>query len=70
MTVTAEQVLRANIKKFRNAKKLTQEELSEMAGISRDYLSEIERGLRFPSMKRLDMIAVALGLDTYKLLKP
>ncbi len=70
MTVTAEQVLRTNIKKFRNAKKLTQEELSEMAGISRDYLSEIERGLRFPSMKRLDMIAVALGLDTYKLLKP
>lgn len=70
MMVTAEQVLRTNIKKFRNAKKLTQEELSEMAGISRDYLSEIERGLRFPSMKRLDMIAVALGLDTYKLLKP
>ena len=70
MTVTAEQVLRTNIKKFRNAKKLTQEELSEMAGISRDYLSEIERGLRFPSMKRLDMIAVALWLDTYKLLKP
>ena len=70
MTVTAEQVLRTNIKKFRNAKKLAQEELSEMAGISRDYLSEIERGLRFPSMKRLDMIAVALGLDTYKLLKP
>ena len=70
MTVTAEQVLRTNIKKFRNAKKLTQEELSEMAGISRDYLSEIERGLRFPSMKRLDMIAVALELDTYKLLKP
>ena len=70
MTVTAEQVLRTNIKKFRTAKKLTQEELSEMAGISRDYLSEIERGLRFPGMKRLDMIAIALGVDTYKLLKP
>ena len=70
MTVTAEQVLRTNIKKFRKAKKLTQEKLSEMAGISRDYLSEIERGLRLPGMKRLDMIATALGIDTYKLLKP
>ncbi len=59
-----------NIKKYRIAKKLTQEQLSEMCEISCDYLSEIERGKRHPSMKRLDVIAYALNIDAYKLLMP
>lgn len=59
-----------NIKEYRISRKLTQEKLSELCEISCDYLSEIERGKRFPSLKRLDMIAEALGVDTYKLIKP
>lgn len=70
MVVTAKETLKINLRKYRLARKLTQDQLSEMSGISRDYLSEIERGIRFPGMKRLDMIAAALNVDTYKLLKP
>ena len=40
------ETLRKNIKKYRLEKGLTQEKLSELTGISTDYLSEIERGKR------------------------
>ena len=49
---------------------LTQEKLSELLGISSDYLSEIERGKRTPSFKRLDLIASVLNIDVYKLFLP
>lgn len=59
-------LLQTNIKKFRIEKKLSQEALSEKAGISCDYLSEIERGKKTPSIKRLCLIADALEIDIYK----
>lgn len=70
MVIKARETIPKNIKKYRIAKMLSQEKLSEMSNVSCDYLSEIERGKRFPSMKRLDMIAEALGVDSYKLLMP
>ncbi len=60
-------LLQSNIKKYRTEKKLSQEVLSEKAGISCDYLSEIERGRKTPSIKRLCLIADALEIDVYKL---
>ena len=59
-------LIRTNIKKYRNAARLTQEQLSEKAGVSCDYLSEIERGKKNPSLKRLLLIADALGIEPYK----
>ena len=46
------EILINNIKYFRSLKNLTQEKLSEISGISKDYLSEIERGKKTPSIKR------------------
>ena len=57
------EILINNIKYFRS---LTQEKLSEISGISKDYLSEIERGKKTPSIKRLIKIAEALDIDVYK----
>ena len=51
-----------NIKKFRQEKKLTQEQLSELCDISQDYLSEIERGKKTPSLKRFILIAEKLEI--------
>lgn len=61
------ELLKQNIKKYRLSKNLTQEKLSEISGISSDYLSEIERGKRIPSLKRLLLIAEALEVELYKL---
>lgn len=59
-------LLQSNIKKFRTEKKLSQEVLSEKADISCDYMSEIERGKKVPSIKTLCKIADALEIEVYK----
>ena len=57
-----------NIAFYRIQNNLTQDKLSEISKISSDYLSEIERGKKVPSIKCLIMIANALNIDAYKLL--
>lgn len=66
MANSTTEILINNIKYFRSLKNLTQEKLSEISGISKDYLSEIERGKKTPSIKRLIKIAEALDIDIYK----
>ena len=68
MTNSTENILKENIKKYRQLKGYSQEKLSEIANISADYLSEIERGKKLPSFKRFLMIANALNVEPYKFL--
>ena len=70
MTNSTTQYLKENIKAYRIAKKYTQEKLSELTGISTDYISEIERGKKLPSFKRFFKIAEALDVPAYKFLLP
>lgn len=70
MANSTKEIFRQNLKYYRNKLNLTQEQLSERSNISSDYLSEIERGKRTPSFKRLDLIANALGIEVYKLFLP
>jgi len=67
MTNSTIDILRNNIKKYRLAKDYTQEKLSEISGVSTDYISEIERGKKTPSLKRIIIIAKALEIEVYKL---
>ena len=62
MTNSTIKTIQENIKKYRQSKKLTQEELSELCNISCDYLSEIERGKKTPSLKRFLLIAEKLNV--------
>ncbi len=66
MTNSTIKLVQANIKKYRHERGYSQEELSEIAGISRDYLSEIERTKKIPSLKRLLQIAEALEVPAFK----
>ena len=54
-------VIGTNIRKLRNGKKWSQEQLAAEAGIDRSYLSEIENGQKNLSVIMLHQIAVALG---------
>jgi len=56
-----------NIRKLRNSRKLSQEELAFNAGIDRSYLSEIENGHKNLSVVVLDQIASALGVKIMQL---
>ena len=67
MANSTSEIFRNNLKFYRNRKGYTQETLSEICGISTDYLSQIERGKRTPSFKRMELIAKALDIEVYKL---
>lgn len=58
---------RKNIRKLRKQQGLTQEKLAEMSGIDQDYISEIERGKKNPSIKTLDSIITALKIKPHVL---
>ena len=51
------------IREQRNTARLSLRKLSEAAGISNPYLSQIERGLRKPSAEILQQIAKALRIS-------
>jgi len=56
-----------NIRKYRKLKSLTQENLSEVTGIDRTYISDVERGLRNIAIINLEKIAKALEVNVEKL---
>lgn len=53
MTNSTIKLIQEKIKQIRKEHGLTQEKLSEKCNISWDYLSEIERNKKVPSLKRL-----------------
>ena len=55
---------------LRQYRGLTQEELAEKAGLSRPYLTEIETGRKNGSVKALNLLAKALGVEPGLLLQP
>ena len=55
--------LGAFIREQRNSARLSLRRLSDLAGISNPYLSQIERGLRKPSAEILQQIAKALRIS-------
>ena len=63
MTNSTIKIIQTRIKEFRLQKGFTQEKLSEMCNISTDYLSEIERGKKVPSLKRFLIIAQKLNVS-------
>ena len=55
------------VKKMRKSVKITQQKLAEKVGLSDKYIGAIERGERSPSVKTLDKIANALGIELLEL---
>ena len=60
--------LGANVKRLRQAKGLSQEELAFEADMHRTYISGIERGKRNPTITVLERVAMALGTTSSDLL--
>ena len=58
-----------NIKKNREKKGLSQEELANIAGFARTYISLIERGKRNLSLMNICRFAKALDLKPFELIK-
>ena len=58
-----------NIKHFRFHRQFSQAELAERAGISITFLSNIERGLKYPKAQVLGQIALGLNVEVWQLFK-
>ncbi len=56
-----------NLKKLRKLKGITQEELSEQIGMNARQISKLETGSHFPSVKNLEKICMALGVQPWEL---
>jgi len=63
-------VLAGNIKLYRGRRNWSQADLSEKAGLSIVYLSDIERGNKWPYLDTLVKIAEALEVEPFELIKP
>ncbi len=61
--------LGARIAYLRKERKMSQLELAIESGVSKSYLSDLERGKRNPSSLTLRRIALALHVDPGKLLE-
>lgn len=59
-----------NVRRIRQRKGLTQEQLAEASGYSQQYISGLEKGLRNPTVITVFEIASALGVGHLDLLRP
>ena len=57
------------IKELRSTKGITQEDLAELSGLSRQYVGDVERGNRNISLVNIEKIATALEITLSELLK-
>lgn len=55
------------LRRLRDSKKLTQNELAFDADMDRSYLSDIERGVKNPTLYNVYRLSLALNIPTSKL---
>jgi transcriptional regulator with XRE-family HTH domain len=58
-----------NVKRVRQEKRLTQEQLAELSGFSQQYISGLEQGRRNPTIVSLYELATALGVSHMELVR-
>ncbi len=59
---STKQKLGKKVRTLRLSKGWSQEKLGEYSGLDRTYISDIERGVRNPSLKSLEMLSKALKI--------
>ncbi|MHC2662568.1 helix-turn-helix domain-containing protein [Bradyrhizobium diazoefficiens] len=60
----------ANLRRLRAERGLTQDDLAYEAKVSRSYLSQLEKGAFYASLKILEKLSLALGVEPYELIMP
>lgn len=63
------EVFATNLRRWRQVRGLSQDDLAYEAEVSRSYLSQLETGSHDASLKIVDRLAKALGVEPAELLK-
>jgi transcriptional regulator with XRE-family HTH domain len=69
MAMDLKKAMAMNVRRARQARELTQEELADRAGLSVRYLGSIERGKVSASVTVLGQVAQALRIDPCELIR-
>ena len=62
-------IIKANIRYYRTQSNMTQEDLAEKAQVSWSYLSAIESGSKYPSLKFIMKMARALDVELFQMFR-
>lgn len=62
-------IFASNVRKYRTERNLSQEDLADLSGLHRTYISAVECERRNISIENIEKIATALNIDAYLLLK-
>jgi transcriptional regulator with XRE-family HTH domain len=57
------------VRKLRQARGMTQEQLAEKTGVTREYIARLEAGRYDPSLSTIEKLAKALKVKASELLK-
>jgi transcriptional regulator with XRE-family HTH domain len=63
-----EELIASNIKMVRKNRKMTLDQLAALTGLTKGYLSKIERSKKAPPYSTINKIAVAFGVDAASLI--
>lgn len=63
-------LLGLNVRKYRKQRGMTQEQLGLETEMERSYVSDLERGTRNPSIRAVERLAKALGVQPHLLMMP
>jgi transcriptional regulator with XRE-family HTH domain len=64
------EVFAGNLRRLRHARGLSQDDLAYEAKISRSYLSQLEKGAFYASLKIVGKLAAVLCVEPAELLRP
>lgn len=64
---TVQDIFGKKIKSIRRARDITQEKLADLSGLSLQYIGEIERGRRNPSLTSIEQLSKALDIPMAEL---
>jgi transcriptional regulator with XRE-family HTH domain len=62
------EVFALNLRRLRNARGLSQDDLAYEADVSRSYLSQLEKGAFYASLKIVGKLATVLKVEPHELL--
>lgn len=67
--MNTEQAFGLSLRNVRTTHSLSQEQLAEKSGLHRTYVSQLERGLKSPSLSTLFRLAAAFGIPPHQLIQ-
>lgn len=65
-----QRTLGRNLRTYREARGLSQEDFAQVLGVHRTYMGGVERGERNLTLKSVERIAATLQVDPLDLLRP